>query len=325
MLVSAACVASPAFADPPASGDSDVAAKNGDIIVTAQKRETRLQDTPVAVSVVSGDEIQKDGRTKLDDILANTPGIEVQGVARGLVVNIRGLGLNLPPQNGAGAVATNYDGAYSSRGEAASTGFYDLERVETLSGPQSTIYGRNAVGGVVNIISKDPALGRFEGYLQGEVGNYKDARGEGALNVPLGDIAALRISAAGVTRDGHLSNGHDDNKASSLRAKLLVKPMEGVSALFGYEQTTLGGQGPGAIPIASFLANSHYTTDPSEGFQHHIARKYWGVLKADIGPGQLFVEPSYQTLHGQVLGSFGGNFTDDYDPQHANQFALEAR
>lgn len=315
-------IAAPALAE---TAEPQTGGKDADIVVTAQKRETKLQDTPIAVSVVSGEQIAAEARTKLDDALVNAPGVNVQGVSRGFMVSIRGLGLNLPPQNGAGAVATNFDGTYNSRGEAASTGFYDLERIETLSGPQSTIYGRNAVGGVVNVISRNPELGVLGGYVQGEVGNYSNFRGEGALNLPLADSVALRVAAAGVTRDGYLSNGRDDNKASSLRAKLLVDPGAGLSLLLGYEQTTLGGKGPGAIPDSSFVAGTHYTTDPSDGYQHHVARKYWAEVKADIGPGELVLQPSYQTLKGIVQGSFGGNFAYNYDPLYTNQFAFEAR
>ncbi|MBS0612168.1 MAG: TonB-dependent receptor [Proteobacteria bacterium] len=296
-----------------------------EIVVTAQKFEQNIQDTPISVSVVSGTEIQKEGRTKLDEVLVNAPGVQVQGVARGFMVSIRGLGLNLPPQNGAGAVATNFDGIYNSRGEAASTGFYDLERVETLNGPQSTIYGRNAVGGVVNVISRNPVLGKFEGYVQGEGGNYSSWRGEGAVNVPLGEALALRISGAAVARDGYISNGRDDNKASSFRAKLLFNPNPGVSALVGFEQTTLRGKGPGAIPDSSFAADSRFTSDPPDGFQHHVARKYWADLEFDAGPGKFILLPSYQTLHGIVQGSFGGNFAYNYDPLYTDQFAVEAR
>ncbi|HZU64542.1 MAG TPA: TonB-dependent receptor [Novosphingobium sp.] len=296
-----------------------------DIVVTAEKVERRAQDTPITISAVTGEAILREARTKLDDVLANAPGVNVQGVSRGFMVSIRGLGLNLPAQNGAGAVATNYDGVYNSRGEAASTGFYDLERVESLSGPQSTIYGRNAVGGVVNIISHNPTFDRISGYAQGELGNYSNRRIEGALNLPITSNLALRVAAAGVSRDGYISNGHDDNKASSFRAKLLYKPVEPVSILLGYEQTTLGGKGPGAIPDASYETGSRTTTDPSEGYQHHIARKYWAELKADIGPGQLVVQPSYQTLHGFVQGAFGGVFANNWDPLYTDQLAIEAR
>ncbi|MBS0481350.1 MAG: TonB-dependent receptor [Proteobacteria bacterium] len=328
LLASSAALVLAAAAHPAMAEDqkpADTQAGVPEIVVTADKVEKPIQKTSMSVTVVNGAEIQREGRSKLDDVLANTPGAVVQGAARGFLVSIRGLGLNLPPQNGAGAVSNNYDGAYSSRAESASAGFYDLDRIEVLRGPQSTLYGRNAVGGVLNVISRDPELGKLGGYVQGEVGDYSNVRGEGAINLPLGDQVALRVAAAGVSRDGYISNGRDDNKASAFRAKLLFAPTDGVSLLLGFEHTTLGGKGPGTVPIASFLAESRVTTDPSAGFQHSTNNKVWAVLKADVGPGQLFIEPSYQNTKGIVVGSFGGNFANNYDPLYTKQFAVEVR
>lgn len=296
-----------------------------DIVVTADRSAKTIQKTPIAISVVTGDQVQQEGRTKLDDVLVNQPAVVVQGAAKGFLVSIRGLGLSLPAQNGQGAVSTNYDGVYNSRGESAAAGFYDLDRVEVLRGPQSTLYGRTAIGGVLNVNSRDPRLGRFEGYAQGEVGNYDLYRGEGAINVPIGDKVALRASAAGVHRDGYLSNGHDDNKAFSARVKLLVEPSASVRMLAGVEYAHLGGKGPGAIPIANFPDNKLTTDDPSLGYQDFESWKYWLSFSADIGPGQLQVLPSYIHADGVVLGAFGGNFSYGNDPKKSRQRALELR
>lgn len=333
LLASTALCAAPAWAqDAGAKGAANPEAQTSpddgsipDIIITGDRQAKTLQKTPLAVSVVTGGEIQKEGRTKLDDILVNQPAVVVQGAAKGFLVSIRGLGLSLPAQNGQGAVSTNYDGTYNSRGESAATGFYDLDRVEILRGPQSTLYGRTAIGGVVNIISRDPELNTFGGYVQGEVGNYGQLRGEGAINVPLGSVAALRVSGAGVRRDGYLNNGHDDNKASSFRAKLLLEPTDGVKLLAGVEYSLLGGKGPGAIPIGNFPNNKGTTDDPSVGFQHFTSWKYWLSLSADLGPGQLSILPSYISAKGTVLGAFGGNFSYTADPGKNTQKALEVR
>lgn len=296
-----------------------------DIIVTADRFAKSVQKTPLAVSVVTGDQITKEGRTKIDDVLKNEPAVIVQGAAKGFLVSIRGLGLSLPPQLGQGAVATNYDGAFSSRAENASAGFYDLDRVEVLRGPQSTLYGRNAVGGVVNIVSRDPRLDGIEGYASGEVGNYDLFHGEGAINVPLGTTVALRVAGAGITRDGYMSNGHDDNKAYAGRAKLLFQPRDAIKLVLGAEYTHLGGKGPGAVPIASVVAGDRDTTDVSFGYQDVDYYKFWGTLNAEIGPGVLFVEPSYQHTRGRTLGAFGGNFANAADPKRTRQKSLEIR
>lgn len=296
-----------------------------DIVVTADRNAKTVQKTPIAMSVVTGAQIAKEGRDKLDDVLVNEPAVVVQGAAKGFLVSIRGLGLSLPAQNGQGAVSTNYDGVYNARGESAAAGFYDIDRVEVLRGPQSTLYGRTAVGGVVNIISRDPELGTFGGYAAGEVGNYGLLRAEGALNVPINDWAALRVAGAAVRRDGYLSNGHDDDKASSFRAKLLLQPSDGFKLIAGVEHSLLGGKGPGAIPVANFPDHKDLTDDPSEGYQHFTSWKYWLALTADLGPGQLQVLPSLIDSHGVVQGAFGGNFSYTADPGKNRQRSLEVR
>ena len=318
-------------AQPAAAQSPDSDARSGtagginEILVTADKFEKSIQDTPIAVTVVTGEQIAENGSTKIDDVLKNEPAVIVQGAARGFLVSIRGLGLSLPPQMGQGAVSTNYDGAFSSRAENASAGFYDLDRVEVLRGPQSTLYGRNSVGGVINIISRDPTLDDVSGYVTAEAGNYSLFHGEGAVNVPLGSTMALRVSGSGVTRDGYISNGHDDNKAYAGRAKLLFQPNDSVKVVLGIEHAALRGKGPGAVPIASVVAKNRTTTDVAYGFQHTNAWKYWADISADIGPGTLRLIPSLQITKGTTLGAFGGNFNWAADPKKMQQEQLEVR
>lgn len=325
LLLTTVLCAHPAYAQDAADDRKAPSANIPEIIVTADKFAKSIQDTPIAVSVVQGDRIAENGSTKIDDVLKNEAAVTVQGAARGFIVSIRGLGLSLPPQMGQGAVSTNYDGAYSSRAENGSVGFYDLARVEVLRGPQSTLYGRNSVGGVVNVISKDPQIDVTEGYLSGEVGNYSLFHGEGAINVPLGKTLALRVAGAGITRDGYMSNGHDDNKSYAGRAKLLWEPGDAVRVMLGVEHTALRGQGPGAVPIANILAGNRDTTDVSVGFQRINYWKYWADISADIGPGTLRLIPSYQRTSGVSLGAFGGSLGYAFDPKLTRQEQVEVR
>ena len=297
-----------------------------DIIVTAQKTESTVQRTPIAISVVSGDAIAEQARTSADDVLKNLPGVEVQGAARGLVIAIRGLGSDLPPGVGESSVSTNFDGVYNIRAEAGVLGFYDLDRVEVLRGPQSTLYGRNATGGVVNVISAVPEIGNYGGYVSLNAGNYDLMHAEGAANIPLGDTAALRVAATAITRDGYLSNGHNDQVGQGARAKLVVKPGSDVTALFGFESAHIAGHGPGAVEAANVRAGNYYTTaDPAVGGQDYKSYKYWFQGDVKIGPGTLTVLPAYQTGSGTVYGFFGGRGTDGNDPRRVRQKSVEAR
>lgn len=294
-----------------------------EVIVTADKTEKSIQDTSIAVSVVTGDFIAENGMTKIDDILKNEASVTVQGAARGFLVSIRGLGLSLPPQMGQGAVSTNYDGAFSSRAESASSGFFDLDRVEVLRGPQSTLYGRNSVGGVVNIISKDPTFDSVNGYVTAEAGSYSLKHLEGALNTPINDKMALRVAVSNVDRDGFISNGHDDNVAHAERVKFLYQPNETTRLLLGFEGGHLRGKGPGAVPVASIDAGTRDTTDVGFGYQETDTLKYWANFSTDIGPGTLKVLPSYLVTEGVTLGAFGGNFNWAADPKKTTQKQLE--
>ena len=304
--------------------ESDTSTIIDEIIVSAQKREQTVQDVSSAVEVISGVEIQEEGRTKLDEVLANATSVVVQGQARGFTASIRGLGLSLPPGVGQAAVSNYYDGIFSERAESASAGFYDIDRIEVLRGPQSTLYGRNSVGGLFNVLSRDPDTQEVSGYAQLEAGNYSNVRGEGAVNFPLSDVVALRVSGAVVDRDGYISNGQDDNEAWSARAKLLVEPNDSVRTVIAAEFTHLDGAGPGAIPLVNVGVNRD-TPDPDIAFQDYDTVRLWVDFEARIGAGLLTVQPSYQKLEGELLGAFGGNFTNIFDPRENTQKAFEAR
>lgn len=296
-----------------------------EVVVTAERRSENLQKTPIAVDVVSGQEVQQMGRTRLDDVLQNVAGVVVQAAARGQMVAIRGLGDDLPPQNGQTSVSMNFDGLYNFRAESGSIGFYDLDHVEVLSGPQNTLYGRSASGGVVNVNSREPVIGNMTGYGTVELGNYGLMHTEGAVSLPIGDSVAWRTAFTAINRQGFLSNGHDDDVGQAVRSKLLFKPSEDVSIEAAAEYTRVGGKGPGAIPAANFSNDPRATTDTDVGSQNYHSWKYWLVANVAIGPGVLLLEPSYQRGSGEVLGSFGGNFTHSWDPRLATQSSAEVR
>lgn len=319
-------VCSPVMA---AEANTDNAASKAalsDIIVTAQKTVSTLQKTPISVSVVSGEAVAKLAQTTAEDALKGVTGVEVQGAARGQVIAIRGLGTDTPPGVGESSVSTNFDGVYSIRAEANTLGFYDLERVEVLRGPQSTLYGRNATGGVVNMISVNPQLGKFSASVSAGAGNYNLIRGEAAINLPLGETAALRVSGTGISRDGFLSNGHADQKGGGVRAKLLWKPSDDISVLTGFEGAWLKGHGGGGVEVANFTAGKYYTTaDSSIGGQDYFGYKLWGQVDWKVGPGTVTFIPAYQHGSGENNGVFGGRGTYGRDPANIDQGSGELR
>ena len=155
-----------------------------EITVTADKRAENLQKVSMSVSVLQGDEILNTGATTITDILKNVPNVSTSdsGTSGGFSVNIRGLGNDMPTGMGESSVSINYDGAYDQRGESTLFGFFDVDRVEVLRGPQGTLYGRNASGGVMNVVSAKPRTDKVDGYASLEVADYSKRKVEAAVN-----------------------------------------------------------------------------------------------------------------------------------------------
>jgi len=180
------------------------------IEVTAQKRTEDLQDVPISITTfdtTSLDTLRIDG---FDDIANFTPGVVASpnaGDSSGLSVFIRGIGQN-DPQIGLDATVGFYlDGVYIGKTPGLSFDVPDLERIEVVKGPQGTLFGRNAVAGAISIITKGAEVGEgFGGNATLEVGNFDTVALRGAVNIPLGETAALKISGVNFDRDGFVEN-----------------------------------------------------------------------------------------------------------------------
>jgi iron complex outermembrane receptor protein len=175
-----------------------------EIVVTAEKRATTIQDTPISISAFSGSDLAAVGVTGTEQLANFTPGLTVQKEVIGKVV-IRGVGTENYTVGSDPGVAIHKDGVYVARSSVAIFDFFDVNRVEVLRGPQGTLYGRNATGGVINIISNEPT-DEFEGYVTLDVGDYNKRRVEGAINGALGDSFAARLSVLYAERDGYSDN-----------------------------------------------------------------------------------------------------------------------
>lgn len=128
-----------------------------DIVVTAQRRSENLQRTALAVSAVDASALRQAGVVQPQDLTKLIPALQLSSLGGGgTQVTIRGVGNFAPFLYSEPAVAINYDGVYLARSAAPNGLFYDLERVEVLKGPQGTLYGRNATGGAINVITAKP-------------------------------------------------------------------------------------------------------------------------------------------------------------------------
>jgi len=206
-----------------------------DIIVTATRRETKLQDTPLSIAAVSGEAIQEKGIGSLQELALSTPSL-VMGADAGYGVNaaIRGIDSFA---NGVGSdapVAFYVDGVYLGRNTSSTFGLANVERVEILRGPQGTLFGRNVTAGAVHVITKTPGP-NMEAFAEVEAGNLSHLRFRGYVSAPIAD--RLYLSVAGYAdQTGNWMNrnvvqgvDNDDVQNFDVRAVLRFQPTDGTN------------------------------------------------------------------------------------------------
>lgn len=242
----------------------------GEIVVTAERREQNIQKSSLAISVHSAQELVHAGVTQTRDITTLEPGVQIGQGGPVVQVYVRGVGDFGSTDATNPAVAINIDGVYISRGNAVEGNFFDLSRIEVLKGPQGTLYGRNASGGAINLITNPPVLDRFSGHLETEVGDYALVRTEGFLNIPIGDTLALRPAFQVISRNGYDSQGFDDDKEQSFRLSALWKPDDKLSLRLTGDIEHIGGIGPayglkdpGANPVLLAALQANGVTIPT--------------------------------------------------------------
>lgn len=184
--------------------DSNEPGVLAEVVVTAEKRASTVQDTPISITALSGAELAGQGLVSTDALANVTPGLTIQKEVIGKVV-IRGVGTENYTVGSDPGVAIHQDGVYIARSSVSMFDFFDTNRIEVLRGPQGTLYGRNATGGVINILSNEPTS-TFGGYAKLDAGNYNKHRIEAVINGPLGDAVQARLSVLYAKRDGYMTN-----------------------------------------------------------------------------------------------------------------------
>ena len=167
----------------------------GEVVVTAERRAENVQRVAIAVSAVSGAALQAQGVTGFQDLGTAVPSLRFgSGVTGGEnVITMRGLGSQNTTPGGDSPVAYNVDGVYLQQTTAIDPEFYDIDRIEVLRGPQGTLYGRNSVGGSINIITRKPT-DVFAASADASYGNYNARIFRGFVSGPLYDAGGLKIS-----------------------------------------------------------------------------------------------------------------------------------
>ena len=276
-----AAFAAPAIAqdNPPAE---TIAADTGDeeIVVTARKRDESLQDVPVAVTAFSGDLIERRGLATMRDVAALTPGLNVSGdgVGRAFVA-IRGVGTTLVETVQPG-VGIFIDGVYQPNTSILNNPLFDVERIEVLRGPQGTLYGKNTLGGAINIISRQPG-NELEGTLNASYAGPDDAwLASASISGPIiADRLQVRVAAAHREQDGFLRNttlGIDANPLNSdtlsgtIRATLADEVILTVNGYYEWIEGT-------NTPYSRIAGPSVYSREVVFNAANRVSYRYRGI------------------------------------------------
>jgi iron complex outermembrane receptor protein len=216
-----------------------------EVIVTAERHTANVQKTAISIAIVKSDALEKAGVNRAEDLSLLVPGLDIENGGPGAAaIYIRGVGANPFSALQDQANAFSVDGVYFNRGIGPDVTFYDIDRIEVLKGPQGTLYGRNATGGAVNVITNRPVLGRVAGDVEAEYGNYDAYKTSGAVNLPVGDDLAVRLAGNRVAHDGYSRDGSDDEDSWALRGGVMYKPVDTVSLFVSGDYGAQNGRGP---------------------------------------------------------------------------------
>jgi iron complex outermembrane receptor protein len=267
-----------------------------ELVVTARRREEGLQNAPIAISAYTGETLEYRGVTKLDEITRFVPNLTIEnnpsfgGASNSAAIYIRGIGQKEFLPTSEPGVGLYVDGVYIARSVGAILDLIDIERLEVLRGPQGTLFGRNTIGGAINITTVTPEPGdEFGGEIGAAYGTDDRINLRGALNIPMGDTLAARVSVASFQQDGYVdrSDGIDLGDDDTITGRLAVawRPSDRLSLDFRLDATRDKENGPAMELLGidftdlSQLNGLVAAVPPPMAFVHNITT-------AAVGPGQ---------------------------------------
>ena len=248
IVQSLAATAAPA----PSSAAATPPARKGvieEMIVTAEKRETNLQKTPIAITAIAGDAINDKGLRTFNDVSFAAPGLVYSQIADMAQITIRGIGVDVSTIDAEPGVALYQDGAYRGGLVSSSALFFDPERIEIVRGPQGTLYGRNSTGGALNVLTRMPR-DRFA--ASGEVlfGNYGRIMEHLAVDLPvLPGVLAVRVAGEHDARNGYTqnlatNNEEDDQNVRQGKIAVHYTPLDSLDIALHYGKSHSRQGGP---------------------------------------------------------------------------------
>ena len=296
------------------------------VTVTAEKRVENIQSVPSTVTAVSGDQIQSDSSIQTsDDIISLVPNANAaatDGRDRPRWF-IRGVGTNNTDANGVSPVGIYRDEVYTANFYAQDFPLFDTQRVEVLSGPQGTLWGKNTTGGAINYISQAPTFDN-SGYFQAQTGSYGLEEVEGAVGTSLiDDVVAGRLSFYDQNQGGWVRNLYDGrnwgaNHDFAARGQLLFTPLDSLQVLVSaHARTYSGDQEPGeykadplAVP-ATYVATAALPTPYNLGYTTLAGLPYATINASDPGSEKInnfggLVRVNWNAPGGYAITSISG-------------------
>jgi len=311
-----------------------------EVTVTAQKRAQSAQDVGISITAFSAEQLEAMGYTNAQEVTAMAPGVSTlqpNGEAN-YSIGIRGVASSDFTTNVESPVALYVDQVYISQMSGAGFMLFDIDRVEILRGPQGTLFGRNATGGLVHYVTVKPDQ-EFGGYGSMSYGRFNRVKFQGAINIPMSDKVAIRASVATHQGDGYVTNllqpGLKLNNANETagRFQLLFTPNEDMELLlnarFGQQDIRTGffknvsAAKPDGIltpTVPNTTLNNYLDTNPDvftgsydkPGHNKLNTEGYTGTLKWDLGWADLISISDYQTTK--------RDYIEDSDASPANYF-----
>ena len=227
-VLAVAAVPGTTFAEAPAPGTEG--AELQEVIVTARKHAESLEQTPISVTAITAEDMQRSGVNSLVDVAQRTPGLEYgnYGDLKLSPTSLRGITSSSGSAGADPAVGYYVDEIYEGQGAGANLDLFDTERVEVLRGPQGTLFGRNTIGGVINITTRRPT-DTLEAALSADFGNYNSRRYGASVSGPivadsvLGKVSFIKDQRDGYEYNTYLNNKVNNHDTSSVRGQLLFK------------------------------------------------------------------------------------------------------
>lgn len=306
------------------SSDSDTTQSDmlEQVVVTATKRQANVEDVPISITALSSGDIVRNRILSMEDVTRQVPGFAIlNNNSNENYLSIRGAALFDDSSGTDQGVSLFVDGVVRTGVADMNPDLYDIDRIEVLKGPQGTLFGRNATGGVVSIFTKDPT---FRPEVQGEAtyGNHNLTEIKGVVNVPLVDkLLAMRVVATthwqdGWARDVTLGRDIASQNRQSLRGKLLFTPTDDLRAVLGFDyfhqhdssaKFVLGSFQPALDPIVS---SPEVTANKEPG---HDFNSSWGATAT----------VDWSTDHGTLTSVTGWRHVDAHDMQSVTADPLQ--